>query len=179
MLLPAAPALIALGLAAVRPPPGKASAGGDRLRRAAWAALAIAGLASSALAVALLDAQKRETGELQARIAAAPQAVVVTTHPAHGQLLAGLWGQKPMLLATTPKALEAVVAGLQRHGAGEFLLVWRPARGLGPQSVPSARCETAGRHTGRHVRRVFDVEFLACVLPGADSSARESAPIQR
>jgi len=178
MLLPAVPALACLALTAVRPAVGE-SAAGVAPRRAAWAALVVAGLASSSLAVSLLTAQKREIGELQERIAAAPEPVVVTTHAAHGQLLASLWGEKPMLLATTPRALDRVIDGLQRHGAEEFLLVWRPAHGISPRSVSGARCEAAGRHTGRHVRRVFDVEFASCALAKADSSALEGTPIHR
>jgi len=178
MLLPAAPALVALALAAAH---GAAAVGanGGRTLRAAWIAVIAAGLLSSGLAARLLNEQKLEVRELQRRIASAPQAVVVTTHPAFGQQLAGLWGEKPLLLASGPAALARVAAGLQRNGVAEFLLVWRGGSGRGRARVAGARCLPAGAHHGRHVKRIFDVTFSSCTLPSPLSSPVRQKPIPR
>jgi len=139
----------------------------------------LAGLVSSALSVTLLDAQKQELAALRHRIESAPQTVVVTTHPAHGQLFPQLWREKQLLLAQDPPALDRVIAELTRAGVPEFLLVWRPAPRYGPRQITGARCTPAGRHVGRRVRRLFDVELLRCVLPARDSSALPGMPMSR
>jgi len=171
MLLPAVPALLALALAAVRSPaPGSA-----RVVRGLFLGLVGAGLLSNALAVTLLDAQKREVRALQQRIAARPERVHVTTHPALGQHLAPLWGRRPLLLARDEIALARVVADLDRAGIDEFLLIWRPDPRVGLPQVLGARCTPSGRHTGMHVRRIFDVAFYTCAIP-RPASSRSSAP---
>jgi hypothetical protein len=166
MLLPAAPALVALALAAVQRPAGVP----NRVGRAIWALGIGAGLLSSALAMTLLVAQKREASALQQRISAAPQEVLVTTHPALGQHLAEIWGDRPMLLARNPAGLAGLTVNLRDRGFDEFLLIWKPTPQALPARVGNARCTPAGRHTGIHVRRIFDVDLLVCTLPGAASS---------
>jgi hypothetical protein len=173
MLLPAAPALLALTIAAVQPA-ASSGARGRGLVLAAWVALVAAGLLSSALATKLLVAQKLEARELERRIASAPQNVVVTTHPALGQQLAGLWGDKPMLLAQSPADLNRIAADLNRSGVEEFLLVRR----RGPGGAPGARCALVGRHRGRFVERLFDVDLLRCIPIAPASSAPHSEPIR-
>jgi hypothetical protein len=174
MLLPAAPALVALALAAVRRPAGLR----NRVGTVVAALFLGAGLLSTALAVSLLDAQKREVAALQRLLASTPQEVMVTTHPALGQHLAELWGDRPLLLATDPAELAAVASRLAERGVAEFLLVWQPAPRFGPPRIVGARCTPAGRHTGVRVHRIFDVDLYTCTFPRAASRSSTRRPIR-
>jgi hypothetical protein len=95
-----------------------------------------------------------------------------------GQQLADLWGDKPMLLARDAAALARVTAALRSNGVEAFLLVWARGSGRTPARVGAARCAPTGRHRGRHVKRVFDVDFLRCAWAGRPSSAPGSWPMQ-
>jgi hypothetical protein len=159
MLLPAAPALLALALAAVDTPPGT-SARHRGVLRGVWAALILAGLASSALSIRLLDDQKRESRALQQRIAKVEAPVVVTNYPALSQQLPALWHERPLLLVSDAADFAYVVKSLERQDIDEFLFVKGARRRLG--QPPGAHCVPAGRHRGRHVARVFDVDLLLC-----------------
>jgi len=174
MLLPAAPAFVALALAAVQRPRGVR----NRVGFAVAAVFVAAGLLSSALAVSMLDAQKRAVGALQRRLAATSQQVLVTTHPALGQHLAEFWGERALLLARNPAHLSALAADLQQRDVAEFLLVWQPRPRFGPPRVDGARCTPSGRHRDVEVRRVFDVDFYTCTFPPVTSSGSSRRPIR-
>jgi hypothetical protein len=165
MLLPAAPALVALALAAVDAPPGT-PARSRVVVRGVWIALVAAGLVSSALSIRLLDDQKRESRALRQRIAAVDAAVVVTNFPALGQQLPNLWHERPLLLVRDAAGFADVARSLEREDIEEFLFVQGAHRRLGQR--PGALCVPVGRHRGRHVARIFDVELLRCHPRGPD-----------
>jgi hypothetical protein len=165
MLLPAAPALVALALVAVDAVPG-ASARSRVVLRGVWVALVAAGLISSVLAIRLLDHQKRESRALQQRIAGVDAAVVVTNFPALGQQLPELWRERPLLLVSDAAGFAGVARSLEREHIDEFLFVQGAHRRL--RQRPGADCVLAGRHRGRHVARVFDVDLLRCRPHGPD-----------
>jgi hypothetical protein len=162
MLLPALPALLGLSLAALREGARVADPRRPALAGAATAALVVAGLASSAVAIRLLDQQKREAGQLQLLALAAPSEVVVTDHPALGQQLPAIWGKKPLLLVRDRAGLRRVAARIDAAGAGPFLYLHRPAAGVRPSGVRGPRCRLLGRHRGREVRHVFDLDVYEC-----------------
>jgi hypothetical protein len=162
MLLPALPALAALALASLRAGLGSGATAGRRLAGVGAAALVTAGLASSVLALRLLDSQKRDTLELQQAILAAPPEVAVTNHPALGAQLPALWTRKPLLLVRDAAALRRLAAGLQQRGVERWLYVWRPTLGPPPDAVSTARCRRMGVHRGRRVPQAFDVDLLVC-----------------
>jgi hypothetical protein len=162
MLLPALPALVALGIAALRSALGAAHGPLRALTAAAAVALTLAGLASSGVATWLLDRQKREVHELQTAILSARQDVVVTNHPALGQQLASIWGRKPMLLVGG-ESIGRVLAAAQRNGLEEFLFLYRPPLGRSLSRIPGARCTLAGQHRGRYAPVIFDLDLQACV----------------
>jgi hypothetical protein len=153
MLLPALPALLACALVALH---GCAPA----LGRAGAAALLAAGLVSSAVSIQLLNAQKLETRALQQLVVASPQPVVVTDHPALGQQLAGIWGAKPFLFAADPSDLARLAPRLAQRGVESFLLLQRARAGRRPPQA--AACLPAGRHRGRHVPVLYDLELYVC-----------------
>ncbi len=165
MLLPAAPALVALALVAVDGVPD-ASARSRVVLRGVWVALVAAGLISSVLAIRLLDHQKRESRALQQRIAGVDAAVVVTNFPALGQQLPELWRERPLLLVSDAAGFAGVARSLEREHIDEFLFVQGAHRRL--RQRPGADCVLAGRHRGRHVARVFDVDLLRCRPHGPD-----------
>jgi len=161
MLLPAMPALVALGLAALRS--GLAAARGPlrTLTAATAIALALACLASSGVATWLLDRQKREVRELQTAILSAPQQVVVTNYPVLGQQLAAIWGRKPMLLVGG-ESVGRVLAAARHNGLEEFLFLHRPPTGRSLGRIPGAYCSLAGQHRGRYAPVVFDLDLQSC-----------------
>ncbi len=165
MLLPAAPALVALALVAVDISPGT-PARSRAVSRGVWFALVAAGLISSALSIRLLDDQKRESRALQQRIEAVDAEVVVTNFPALGQQLPGLWHERPLLLVSDAAGFADVARSLEREHIDEFLFVQGAHRRLGQR--PGARCVPAGRHRGRQVARLFDVDLLRCQPHGPD-----------
>jgi hypothetical protein len=167
MLLPAMPALVALGIAALRS--GLAAGRGPlrSLAAAAAVALALACLTSSGVATWLLDRQKREVRELQTAILSAPQEVVVTNFPALGQQLAAIWGRKPMLLVGGESAGRVLTAA-RHNGLEEFLFVYRPPLGRSLGRIPGAHCAFSRQHRGRYAPLVFDLDLQACAtLPRA------------
>ena len=167
MLLPAMPALVALGIAALRSGLGVARGPLRRLTAATAMALALACLASSGVATWLLDRQKREVRELQTAILSAPQEVVVTNYPALGQQLAAIWGRKPMLLVGG-ESVGRVLAAARRNGLEEFLFLHRPPTGRSLGRIPGAHCSLAGQHRGRYAPVVFDLDLQSCTtLPRA------------
>jgi len=167
MLLPAMPALVALGIAALRSGLGVARGPLRRLTAATAMALALACLASSGVATWLLDRQKREVRELQTAILSAPQQVVVTNYPALGQQLAAIWGRKPMLLVGG-ESVGRVLAAARRNGLEEFLFLHRPPTGRSLGRIPGAHCSLAGQHRGRYAPVVFDLDLQSCTtLPRA------------
>jgi hypothetical protein len=167
MLLPAMPALVALGIAALRSGLGAARGPLRTLTAATAIALALACLASSGVATWLLDRQKREVRELQTAILSAPQQVVVTNYPALGQQLAAIWGRKPMLLVGG-ESVGRVLAAARRNGLEEFLFLHRPPTGRSLGRIPGAHCSLAGQHRGRYAPVVFDLDLQSCTtLPRA------------
>jgi len=116
-------------------------------------------LLSSALATAFLAEQKRDAARFQAAVRAQPERYVVSTHPLLAQHLAGLWDDKPLLLATDPPSLAAAIAGLRSSGVARFLLVV-PA-GARAASVAGASCTTADRHRGARLH-YFDLDLQRC-----------------
>jgi len=159
MLLPAAPALVALAFAAIGTP-AAAPARNRRLLLGALMALIAAGLASSALSIRLLNDQKRESRALSQRISAVEATVVVTNFPALSQQLPELWHERPLLLVESPAAFADVAHSLEREGIDEFLFVQGAYRPLARRR--DSHCLPAGRHRGRHVPRIFDVDLLRC-----------------
>jgi hypothetical protein len=159
VLLPALPALVALAVAAVRA--GRKSAAGAvvRVSGIAAAGLLLAGLLSSALATAFLAEQKRDAARFEQALRALPERYVVSTHPLLAQHLAGLWDDKPLLLARNARELAAVVAGLGSGGAPGFLLV-APA-GAPAGSLGGASCATAERYRGPRLH-YFDLDIQRC-----------------
>ena len=168
VLLPALPAVMALAITAARGDGGSAAI---RLRRVAFVALAIAGLASSGLATRLLYEQKAEAERLAATLRAMPHRHVVTAHPFLPQQLASLWHERPMLYVASDGALRGVVRGLRRHGATGFALVVPPATPVAPAS-PDLSCRVVARHRGRRVH-YLDVDVQQCDL-GATGARRPS-----
>lgn len=145
-LLPAAPMIVALAIAA-------------SLRRS-FGVLVVAGLVSSGAATWLLAQQLGESQRFGATLLAAPEPVVVTGHPLLAQQLAQIWERKPILLAQDPASMNALVQQLASRGAGAFALVVPPG-GI-RNAVPSgARCELRNENRGRHVG-YFDLDVLAC-----------------
>jgi len=162
MLLPAAPALAALALVAVRDGVVAQETARIRVAQAAGAALVVAGLVSSALAVTLLREQKLETQRIQRLVRAAPQALVVTDHPALGQQLAAIWGEKPLLLAPSRSDLRRLTRSLHARGVEEFLYLRRPSRDHEPDLDETPRCRRVGRHRGQRIRHVLDLDVYTC-----------------
>ena len=115
VLLPALPALVVLAAAGLV---GRAPAA-----RLAWAALALAGVASSALSVWFLAQQtadgarfaERLRGEGRARDRHAPSFL----GPAAGRL----WKERPMLLTLDAAALQAASLEVRRAGEPGFILI--------------------------------------------------------
>jgi hypothetical protein len=161
MLLPAMPALVALGIVALRSGLGAGRGPLRTLTAATAIALALACLTSSSVATWLLDRQKREVRELQTAILSAPQEVVVTNYPALGQHLAAIWGRKPMLLLGGGST-GRVLAAARSNGLEEFLFLHRPPTGRSLGRIPGARCWLTGQHRGRHAPVVFDLDLQAC-----------------
>jgi hypothetical protein len=167
MLLPAMPALVALGIVALRWGLGAARGPLRTLTAATAIALVLACLASSAAAIWMLDRQKREARELQTAILSAPQEVVVTNYPALGQHLAAIWGRKPMLLVGGESA-GRVLAAARRNGLEEFLFLYRPPTGRSLGRIPGASCWLVGQHRGSYAPVFFDLDLQACTtLPRA------------
>jgi len=167
MLLPAMPALVALGIAALRSALGAARGPLRTLTAATAVGLVLACLASSGVATWLLDRQKREVRQLQMAILLAPQEVVVTNYPALGQQLAAIWGRKPMLLVGG-ESVGRVLAAARRNGLEEFLFLHRPPTGRSLGRIPGARCAFVGQHRGRYAPVVFDLDLQSCsTLPRA------------
>ncbi|MBW2665691.1 MAG: hypothetical protein JRE13_05305 [Deltaproteobacteria bacterium] len=159
VLLPALPALVALVVAAVRA--GLASSTGAVVRTSCVAATALllAGLLSSGLATAFLAEQKRDASRFQRAVRAQPERFMLSTHPLLAQHLAGLWDDKPQLLATDPASLAAAMAGLRAGGAAPFLLVV-PA-GAPAASLAGATCTTVDRYRGDRLH-YFDLDIQRC-----------------
>jgi hypothetical protein len=167
MLLPAMPALVALGIGALRSGLGAARGPLRALTATAAVLLVLACLASNGVATWLLDRQKREVQRLQAAILSARQEVVVTNYPALGQQLAAIWGIKPMLLVGSGN-IAPVLEAARDNGLEEFLFLHRPPLGRALGRIPGAHCTFAGRHLGRYAPVVFDVDLQACAtLPRA------------
>jgi hypothetical protein len=159
VLLPALPALVALVVAAARA--GLASSTGAVVRTSCVAATALllAGLLSSGLATAFLAEQKRDAVAFQQAVRAQPERFMLSTHPLLAQHLAGLWDDKPQLLATNPASLAAVIAGLRAGGAAAFLLVV-PADAPAV-SLAGATCVTVERYRGERLH-YFDLDIQRC-----------------
>jgi hypothetical protein len=173
-LLPAFPALVAAAVAAARRPSAAAGRRGARAAVAAFALLVLAGAVSSAQAVRLLAAQKADARSFEAVLRAQRSRYVVTTHPLLAQQLAGLWHERPMLLARDPAALANVLAGLASGGAREFSLVV-PAGGALLSGVDGLVCRLAERHRGPRLH-YFDLDVQTCAFrpPGDPRRGRGS-----
>jgi hypothetical protein len=164
MLLPAAPALVALSLGAVR------ARWVEGPRSARWAAalgalaLVAAGATSSGLGVRLLGDQKREGRRIQQAVLAAPQTVLVTNLPALGWLLAPIWEQRRLLYFGDTSAFERLTGILRRAGVREFLLLHSPPRGRDIGPVGAAVCRRTATYRGRQVRVLFDFDQQVCTV---------------
>jgi len=161
MLLPALPALVLLGLVAVREALRNASGWSLRAAQAAALGLALAGVAGSAQAVWLLDAVKRDGLELQRFVIATEPEVVVTDRPALGQQLPALWKRRPLLLVRGAGELPLLAADLERAGVEDFAYLAR-AVGRAPTRAGNFHCAATGRYRGARIPAVFDVDRLVC-----------------
>ena len=162
LLLPGAPAIVALALVAARREWSGAGRWGTAGSRAAWAALVAAGLLSSAHATWFLFEQKTEGDRLQNAILSLPPRFVVTPHPLLAQQLASLWDRKPMLLAPDTLTFRQITLGLRRHGTAGFIYA-------APESPPDlmraggVRCRLGARHRGRHLH-YLDMDLHVCTF---------------
>lgn len=159
VLLPALPALVALAVAAARAGFASSTRTVVRVSCGAASALLLAGLLSSVLATTFLAEQKRDAAHFQQAVRAQPERFMLSTHPLLAQHLAGLWDDKPQLLATDPASLAAAVAGLRAGGAAAFLLVV-PA-GAPTVSLAGATCTTVDRYRGDRLH-YFDLDIQRC-----------------
>jgi hypothetical protein len=162
VLLPALPALVVLAAAgAVERPP---------VARLAWGALALAGVASSVLAVWFLAQQKLEGARFAERLRAEAPRVIVTTHPFLGQQLAALWKRKLLLLALDPPSLQAATLAIRRAGEPGFDFV-APAGTHLASAVTGIACSPQFEHRGRYLDYFdLDVERCGFAVPASTST---------
>ena len=169
VLLPALPALVVLAAAgAVERPP---------IARLAWGALALAGVASSALAVWFLAQQKLEGARFAERLRTDAPRVIVTTNPFLGQQLAALWKQKILLLALDAPSLRAATLAIRRAGEPGFDFI-APAGARLASAVPGIACSPEFEHRGRYLDYFdLDVERCGFAVPASPPpSASTSTP---
>jgi hypothetical protein len=169
VLLPALPAVVALAVAAIRAGLGSSVGAVVRVSRAAALALLLAGLLSSALATAILAEQKRDAARFQQAVRNRPERFMLSTHPLLAQHLAGLWDEKPQLLATDSASLTAAVVGLRAGGAAPFLLV--VPDGAPAASLAGASCATVDRYRGEWLH-YFDLDIQGCRFKSQASRRR-------
>jgi len=164
VLLPAAPAVIALAIAAARSDDGPTRRRLTIVSRFALVSLVAAGLLSSAHAARFLAEQKTDARSFQALVRALAPRYIVTTHPLLAQHVSALWQEKPMLLVRDPSSLRDVIAGLRAGGAREFLFV---APGGAPvlSWIDGLDCRLVKRHRGSHLH-YFDLDVQACGFAG-------------
>jgi hypothetical protein len=154
VLLPALPAFVALAAAGVR--------GRPPLARAAWGALALAGLASSALSLGFLAEQERDAARFAEALRGAGARVIVTPHPMLGQHLSPLWQERPMLLANDMPALQAAAEAIAQAREPGFLFV-APAGGRLGSTLEHVACESAFRYRGTRLG-YFDLDVERCLF---------------
>jgi len=169
VLLPALPALVALAMVAVRAGLSSPAAGAIRVSRVGTTALLVAGLLSSALAIAFLVEQKRDASRFQESVRARPERYVLSTHPLLAQHLAGLWDDKPQLLATNSASLTSAIAGMRAGGASAFLLVV-PADATAA-SLAGVACSLVDRYRGEWLH-YFDLDIQRCHFIGNERRRR-------
>ena len=162
VLLPALPTLVVLAAAG--------AAGRAPAARLAWVALALAGVASSALSVWFLAQQVGDAARFAGRLRAEGTRVIVTSHPFLGQQLAGLWKERPMLLTLDAAALQA--ASLAVRGAGEpgFVFIAPAGARLG-STLPGVDCAAAFQYRGSYLD-YFDLDVERCVFVAPPGAAR-------
>jgi hypothetical protein len=163
MLLPAVPALVAFALVAIHAETARAARRTPRFLIACALALVAVSLASTAVSIRLLDAQKREARGLQEAVVAATPPVIVTNYSPMAQQLAGIWGRVPMLLAASEPAFSRIIAELRRAGIGSFLFVERPS-GEPVQPERGVSCRLTRRYRGKLAPYVFDVDLRTCAI---------------
>jgi hypothetical protein len=169
VLLPALPALVALAAAGAQARPPAA--------QLAWNALALAGVASTALSVWFLAQQKLEAERFTQRLLAEPQRVILTTNPFLGQQLAPVWRQKAILLALDPGSLRAAAAAIQRAGEPGFLFVAPPGARLS-SVLPELPCSVAFQHRGLHLD-YFDLDAERCGFAAPSAATAPGLPFAR
>jgi hypothetical protein len=162
MLLPALPCLAALALVTIREGLASPLSAGARVARLGAVGLVAAGLLSSAIAIWLLDQQKRDTRDVQRLVLAARPEIVVTNHPALGQQLASIWGRKPLLLVRDRAGLRRLAASFRERGVEEFLYLHRPPSGWTPERLAGLHCRLVGRYRGLRIRYAFDLDVHEC-----------------
>ena len=169
VLLPAFPALVLLAVAAVR-----SRERGSVASRAAWAVLALAGVASTLLSVWFLAHQKLDGERFAQQLRALPVRPIVTFHPYLAQHLASLWHEKPTLLAPSWAAVQQAAAGLRAAGEREFLLVV-PAGMPVPAELQGLACGKVAEHRGPRLH-YLDLDVIRCGAAAAPGSRRRLGP---
>jgi 4-amino-4-deoxy-L-arabinose transferase-like glycosyltransferase len=159
VLLPALPALVLFSLVAAH---GRTSG-----VRAAWGALALAGVLSSVHATVFLAQQKTDGALFVERVRELEPRALVTSHSLLPQVLAALWDDKTWLLTRGAKSVLMASLALERGGEREFLQVVR-AGNPSASWLPGVQCEVEFKHRGRG--RYFDLDVRRCRF---DSSAGE------
>lgn len=154
VLLPALPALVLFSLAAVA---GRAPA-----VRAAWAALALAGVLSSALSSWFLLEQERDGALFAEKLRALPPQLVMTPHPMLAQHLAMLWGEKIFLLTPDTASLQGAAAAARGRGASAFLFVGGAGQPLA-SPAPGVACRAAFQYRGPHLS-YLDLDVYSCAF---------------
>ena len=163
MLLPAVPAIAAFALVALHAEAAGAARRTPRFLIACALILAAVSLASTAVSIRILDAQKREARGLQEAVVAAAPSVIVTNYSPLAQQLAAIWGRKPMLLAASEPAFSRIIAQLRRAGIGSFLFLERPS-GEPVQPGRGVSCQLSARYRGELAPYVFDLDLRTCAI---------------
>lgn len=166
MLTPAIPSLLLLAWAALWADARRPHAA------LAAAVLLLAAVGSTGVSGWLLKRQKLEVTQLETVLLEAPQPVIVTDHPALGQQLPGLWGQKALLLVDG-STLSRTLGVARSHGLDRFLLLRRPMQRSSPGRVPGADCKRQAPYRGTHSPVIFDLERLDCRMRRPRPAASE------
>jgi len=169
VLLPALPALVVLAAAG--------AAGRAPAARLAWVALALAGVASSALSVWFLAKQAGDGARFAERLRAEGPRVIVTPHPFLGQQLASLWKERPMLLTLDAAELQAASLAVRRAGEPGFVFIAPAGARLGP-TLSGVGCEPAFQYRGSYLD-YFDLDLERCVFADPASPPPPALPSTR
>ncbi len=169
VLLPALPALVVLAAAG--------AAGRAPAARLAWVALALAGVASSALSVWFLAQQAGDGARFAERLRGERTRVIVTPNPFLGQQLASLWKERPMLLTLDAAALQAASLAVRRAGEPGFVFIAPAGARLG-STLPGVGCEPAFQYRGSYLD-YFDLDVERCVFASPASPPPPASPSTR